>query len=1155
MTEPVGDQKALLDAEKKQQSAADPGVSAFVRANAGTGKTHVLVRRILRLFLSGASPGSILCLTFTKNAAAEMESRVLAELGKWATAEDEALTAHLVKLLARAPDEQETAIARSLFAAVIDAPGGLAILTIHSFCERILRRYSFEANVPPGFAVMTEEEARDALTEATAQAFADASAGPLRDALTEVVAYASEADFAKALKAMLGHRHEIAHLLRLSTTADPVDGVEARLRGVFLLDTGDTRESLAAEATSLLDKHTLAGAIAALSEGRDNDQKAKARFQAVASADSADLKLAALKAAFLTKDDKPRSSIMTKDVRARNPASNERLTSAQATFFEIDQKLCGLKAVTATAALLRLTVAIYDRYEAEKRARAAVDFEDLIERTLALLSRADAADWVLYQLDARIDHILVDEAQDTSPAQWRIVEMLTSDFFSGHGVRDTVPTLFAVGDEKQSIYGFQGARPEELQRFGAIYERKAREAGFGWRTVDLDLSFRTLAPVLEAVDGVAGAVPGLRDGERVPHVAYRRAAGGLVELWEPERGQPEAKGSVWDAVAAGCAPGKSPAEALAARIAAKVKHWLATGEPLASAGRPIEPGDILILLRKRQPMARLLQAALKREGVPVSGADRMALLDELAAMDLLALAGAILQPQDDLALGEVLKSPLFGFGDDDLFALSQGRETSLWQALAEKGAAGSGSERYAAAAGRLRRWHELAHGASPFDFFSHVLEAEGGRDAFAARLGPGCLDAIEELLNLAEAFGARADAGLTEFIVSVRRGASEVKRETDQASGQVRVMTVHGAKGLEGAVVILADACSDRSASPPPIFLAGGEGWTPWIPVWAVKGASALPPIAAAKKALAGAELREAGRLLYVAMTRARDRLHVTGFHNGELPSGCWYDVIRTALAADLRQDADFMGRAVWRLGAEAARPSLGRADRTAPAPAAAPAQLDVPLPKEPVIPVLSPSRLAVPADDARSRKSLPGLGRKTAQARGNLIHRLLEVLPALHPTKRESAASAVASAFSNILPRGERDEAVEYALRLQESDLLTTGESHSLAEAGLAVGLHDETGRCRGLIMGQADRVLMRGSTIHILDYKSGAARIDEQSSSPFDAQLASYRLALQRIYPAADIRAALVGPGRPCAAEAEETALAEALANVADALSGDES
>ena len=366
--------------------------------------------------------------------------------------------------------------------------------------------------------------------------------------------------------------------------------------------------------------------------------------------------------------------------RERAEALHDRLVAAQDAFLDLDAKISGVKLVEASAALLRLTGEIFERYEAAKRARTALDFGDLIAQTLRLLSRQEATEWVLYELDSRIDHILIDEAQDTSPEQWQIVERLTSDFFAGQGQRDVVPTLFAVGDEKQSIYGFQGARPELLAAFGAVYEEQVSQAGYSWCASSLNLSFRTLAPILDAVDDVSDALPGLRQGDGVRHLAYRAAEGGLVELWQPEQGEKQEKGSVWEPDAE-AAPAPKPAETLAARIAAQIRHWLDSGEGLASSGRAIEPGDILILLRKRQPMAKLLQAALKREGIPVAGTDRIALTDELAVMDLLVLADALLQPEDDLALGAVLKGPLLGLGEDDLYKLAHGREGSLWQAL------------------------------------------------------------------------------------------------------------------------------------------------------------------------------------------------------------------------------------------------------------------------------------------------------------------------------------------------------------------------------------------------------------------------------------------------------------------------------------------
>ena len=663
------------------------------------------------------------------------------------------------------------------------------------------------------------------------------------------------------------------------------------------------------------------------------------------------------------------------------------------------------------------------------------------------MSREDASDWVLYQLDGQIDHVLVDEAQDTSPAQWAIIERLTSDFFSGEGARSSPPTLFAVGDEKQSIYGFQGAAPELLAENGAHYADKAQEAGFRWRTVDLNLSFRTLAPVLTAVDRVTAALPGLAHGPSVPHIAYRRKGAGVVELWEPERGEKEDKGTVWEPDAA-APPAAKPAEALAARIAAQIEHWLDSGTALNSADRPIEPGDILILLRKREPMAGLLQAALKRKGIPVSGADRVALLDELAVMDLISLASVLLQPDDDLALAEVLKSPLFGLSDDDLFELSFGRNTSLWQALEGGGAS---NDKYAFAAARLGAWRDLARRLCPFDFFSHILEAEGGRKAFAARLGAKCFDALDELLNLAEAFSKRGQLSLPEFLVSLRRGASDVKRETDQGAREVRIMTVHGAKGLEANVVILADACSHRSAPPTPVYFVHPAKGAPPIPIWAVKGTSRLPAIAEVKDSLKDEENRELGRLLYVAMTRARDRLYITGSHKGDLPPGCWYDTVKAALASEIEEDLDFQGRPVWRCGSLLPSQALARTLKKAPVEAM-PSWLGVPAPSDPASPILLPSRLSGESDGIHSHEKPKSCDRYKARATGILIHRLLEVLPQLPAAERLSAANAIASAFAGELAAREREFAIESALATVASQIFVGRQEQALAEAGIAV-------------------------------------------------------------------------------------------------------
>ncbi|ADP69509.1 double-strand break repair helicase AddA [Rhodomicrobium vannielii ATCC 17100] len=1251
----------LAEASRKQRSAADPSVSAWVRANAGTGKTHVLVQRILRLCLAGAAPRSILCLTFTKNAAAEMEARVLKTMGEWATADAATLEAALAALLDRPAEAGELAAARTLFATVTDAPGGLPIMTIHAFCERLLRRFSFEANVPPGFTVMTEEEARDALAAAKAAAFSEAKSGAMRDALATAVAHAGEDEFGRVLKDMLGHRRTIHYLLSVGPEGDRIAPVNARLRRIFGLAANETAASLIDRAAAVLSDETIREIVAIFAEGGKTEAEIAASLRLAMSAPDAASKCACIKKALGTKGGEPKKRLATAPTQRRAPSLCERLSRAQTDFFDLDRKICAAKVVAATAALFRLAAAIFDAYEAEKRARGAVDFDDLIEKTLALLHREDAAEWVLYQLDGRIDHVLVDEAQDTSPEQWAIVAALTAEFFSGESARATMPTLFAVGDEKQSIYGFQGARPEFLAAFGAAYEQKARATQMPFRTIGLDLSFRTLAPVLSAVDHVSAALGGGLSTAPMPHIANRDDDGGLVELWQPERGARQDKGDVWvpedDA-----ATSAKPAEALASRIATKVRGWLDGGAALGREGRPVDPGDIIILLKKRQPMASLLQAALKREGVPVAGADRMSLVDDLAVMDLLALGDALLQPEDDLALAAALKSPLFGLSDDDLFALRNPREGSLWAALGARAEA-EAVGRFAEAAARLASWRDLAHRLSPFDFYAQVLDhplpaasdsddgrggqaddphiggasvasfgedtnhfrgvggddmstgkidsislstetryasaaahtPPDGRAAFGARLGPQCFEALDEFSNLAETFSAGGRGDLADFLVFVRHGAAEVKRETDQATREVRIMTVHGAKGLEAPIVILADACGARAGRQPPILLLEDRADGVRVPVWTIKGAGALPPVADQKEELAEAARRESGRLLYVAMTRARDRLYIAGSHTGDtLPEGCWFDTVKSALEPHAAGGVDDHGRLFWRLGSELHGVSGAGGNHGEPMPVALPDWAGKSAPAGNSRVLLSASALVPPAlirnrfdaetltdiqrraasgspNDALKSSREPaslnahqppvdafflrapaletasdldewgpnphdGVARKVAQQTGIFIHRLLEILPGLPEGRRGEAAQLAAAAFREALPGNRIEAAFESVERLLATPHLRPGDKRVLSEAGIAIALESNE---RAAILGQCDRISIGTDGIELLDYKSGTLSDGDPLPAVYVAQLAAYRLALGQLYPAANIHASLINARSASLLEADAEAL----------------
>lgn len=458
-----------------------------------------------------------------------------------------------------------------------------------------------------------------------------------------------------------------------------------------------------------------------------------------------------MKAVFLTKDGAARadSRFITKALREAHPGIADVLCRARDDFAAIEVKRRALDCSLATAALLRLADAIIQRYEDAKAQRTAMDFDGLISKTASLFQRSDASAWVLFRLDADLRHILVDEAQDTSPSQWALVRALTTEFFAGEGVEDRTDTLFAVGDEKQSIYGFQGADPRQFADTGQDYSARARAAQQPWIEAPLTLSFRSTRAVLEAVDLVFAnreQTSGLTaDGRPIRHFAHRDGEAGLVEIWPVVKPQAHDAAPAWEPFSekAGVPPS---ANLLAARIAQQIRHWLDRREKLQSLNRPICPGDILILVRKREPFAGPMVRALKSLDIPVAGADRMMLTSQLAVMDLMALGDALLLPEDDLTLAALLKSPVFGMNDDDLFNIGHGRKGSLWTALVEKAAQNSA---YADAIRRLEAWRAAAARQKPFDFYMARLETDGLRQQLLARLGPDASDAIDEFVNLA----------------------------------------------------------------------------------------------------------------------------------------------------------------------------------------------------------------------------------------------------------------------------------------------------------------------------------------------------------------------------------------------------------------------
>lgn len=1160
----------LASTAQRQSQASDPGVSAWVSANAGTGKTHVLTMRTLRLLLAGTAPERILCLTYTKAAAAEMSTRVFDRLSEWVTAGDAELEQALRKLLGREPDDEESARARTLFTRAIETPGGLKVQTIHAFCERLLQRFPLEAGVPPGFSTLDDDlgrllkrEAIDGTLRAAVAQFEDR----LGRALKTAIAFAAEDRFDMVLGKAIAARGWLNAMTQRAAWSDE-DGADVfaaadqEVRAALEVRNTGSVKDVEAEMANVLGDNSLGRAIEVMSQGTKTDQSTAAALASAKQAgDDVRGRLDGFRRAFLTTEGEPRKKIGTNAIQDCEPGLCEQLASARDKFAALDLERKGVACAEATLALMVLGSDVLQRYEDAKARRAALDFDDLIEKTASLMGagKAGAADWVLYKLDGGIDHILVDESQDTSPAQWDVVQALAAEFFAGNGAREDARTLFAVGDEKQSIYSFQGAAPEMFARMGQHFAKLSAQAGQDWRGVELDLSFRTVHPILKAVDQVfadPGHTPGLGSaGSAIRHAASRVGHGGLVEIWPTEAPEDADASDAW--VPLGEKTPTAPANRLANRIAATIAGWLKSGERLVSQDRTITPGDILILVAKRRPFAGPMVAALKALGIPVAGADRMELTDQIAVQDLIALGDFVTLPDDDLALANVLKSPMFGFEDDDLFQLAYKRRRSLWKALIE---AQAHDERYRDAASTLRGWRQRADFQPPFEFFAQVLDRDGMRRRLLARLGTEASDPLDEFLNLAINYDNDAAPSLTGFLTWLRSGSRQVKRDMEQGSDEVRVMTVHASKGLEAPIVFLADTCrvaangADKEPlieMPPPVASDAVGGRRGTARVWQVQGTSRVPAVRAAKNAKANMEREEQNRLLYVAMTRARDRLYIAGFEGkrARRPE-CWYDLIRDGLGGLTTDFQDSDGRTIRRLSSQQEAP----ADR-AKASAAAGAS-DVPLPewstraplRDAIVSLpLAPSRLAPYAVDEEGEpqagKASAGLsdvpGEPAAPSpvfahpdykflRGTLTHALLEYLPQVPDNQREPAARRYISLRAADLPDAIQSSIVLESLAiLNDSRFAPLFGPRSRAEVAIAADIPRPDGRGPALrLTGKIDRLAEVGDDIMIVDYKTNRAAPDglDDVAETYLLQLAAYRLALKTIYPGRRLRAALL-------------------------------
>lgn len=1126
---------------QQQYASSNPENSAWVSANAGSGKTHVLTQRVIRLMLAGNPPDKILCLTFTKAAAANMKNRVFSTLAEWTMMEDSKLNEEIKKTTDNPVSPKLRNRARQLFALALDAPGGLKIQTIHAFCESLLHQFPLEANVPGHFEALQEIEQTNMLVQARAYVLSQ-NIDDAADHYSALVPFASDSAIEDALNTIIYNRQDFLSWIRNGTEfaintlyeklgveqEDTAELIKANTVSDILL-TCTNITTITAHA-SLSDKKTdidLADALQVLIENKDIETSFLIIQKAV------------LTAKLLPKAE---SRIATKFVKDEIPDAVETLYQIAHNIINALEKINALQLLKNSYHLFKIGEAVLYRYENMKQNRGVIDFDDQIEKSANLLTRADIRDWIRYRLDRGIDHLLVDEAQDTSPKQWEIINAVTGDFYSGNTASNIDRTVFVVGDEKQSIFSFQGAEPSEFDRQEKRLKNQVEEADKQYHAGRLELSFRSTQDVLHAVDAVFNVDENMRgltqSGEKPIHDAIRSKHPGEVQVWPLFKQEKTEQTESWlDPIDKKEAD--DPAVLLAEKIAETIKQWV--GKPLPGMDRPLKFGDILILVRKRDRFITAFTRTMKDKGLAIAGADRLTLTDHVAIEDLLAIGRVALLPEDDLSLACVLKSVFIALDEDALFDFSHGRENkSLYQNI--RNIAQNSNHKRSLLAQTLLEFLDriiyLGSSLSVFDFYAYLLGKLEGRKKILVRLGLEAEDVIDSFLEEALTFTNDRNGGLETFITELTAAEPVIKREVELDRDEVRVLTVHSSKGLEARAVFLIDHCGSAwSEKHRPKLLEIENGEHPNGYLWLPSSAQHIETTRVSTGLIGEAAEAEYRRLLYVGMTRAADRLVVCGFHGVREPNHpYWHQMVKDALAETSKEiktktgDIDF-----WRWVSKEQKPvefktttdTLNNQSNQINYPKwlLEPAKADPPLPRP-----LTPSGAHALIDPEQVNEDALKFDAKVennsfALKKGNVTHKLLEVLPDIPTQKRTLIAEEYLDKTCPEWTATQRSELLSKVFSIfSDEHFANLFEGEAKAEVSLAGRLDVKSGSM--LVTGQIDRLIISDDSVIILDYKTNrhAPKSLDETPEAYITQLALYRDLVARIYKSKKIVSALL-------------------------------
>ena len=1120
-------------ATARQIQASQPTRSTWLAANAGSGKTRVLTNRVARLLLSGARPEQILCLTYTKAAAAEMQNRLFRTLGGWAMLPDSALRQALGTLGEATLTPGQLRRARTLFACAIETPGGLQIQTIHAFCARLLRRFPLEAGVSPQFEEM-DDQAAARLTHQVIHHMAEGKQAPLLDG------------FAAQLSGEDSLGNLILQVAKNREAFQPPPLPWPQVLEIFSLTPATTEQALVDQVFQPGDLELLAQLRAKLEGSSTRDQSAAKKLASLAIANPTVADMALLEGVVLTgaTSRKPYAAktgvFPTKALRKTIPSLIPPLEALMVRVEQARPQRLGLAAARRSMALHQFAAAFLPIYAHEKQRRGWLDFDDLIQTSRFLLRDSSVADWVLFRLDRGVDHILVDEAQDTSPKQWDVIDKLTQEFSSGEGARDLQRTIFVVGDKKQSIYSFQGAEPTAFDTMAGVFHQRLQGVNLPLQQLHLPYSFRSAPVILQLVDALFVGQEKAGFSPREHHQAFRTALPGRVDLWPLVPKTAGAEPPPWSNAKEHTVP-RPPAKVLAEQVATFIQDLIHSEETIPVTTddgtirrRAIRPEDVLILVQRRSDLFTEIITACKTKRLPIAGKDRLKLAAELAVKDLVALLRFLATPADDLSLAETLKSPIFGWNEQQLFALAHHRPPgcSLGQALQNQ------ASRYPETVTILEDLRNKIDYLRPYELLERILTRHGARQRLMGRLGPEAEDGIDALLGQALAYETAEIPSLLGFLLWATTDALEVKRQLSEASTMVRVMTVHGAKGLEAPIVILPDTIVQKKAPSSDQLVSTDCGTM----LWNTKAGDQPDCLRQAVAQQRQKEQEEHLRLLYVAISRAQTWLIVAGAGESKEGAKNWYNYMNEGIqrVADAVSAGEIQGIAVQHVQQEKGDDPSGEIVRLSCGDWSAPErqQDDQRSGQQPSLPshLLHPPQRqqqpvaepeAIKPSELDGDKALPGeagLDQDLAKARGTAIHRLLEILPCISPAVWQDVAAQLLHQCLHEyhqFSESERDAMVQEAVDvLSEPALARVFAEDALVEVGFSVTVAGRPMR------GVMDRVVVRPDKVLVIDFKTNATvpTTPEHCPEGILRQMGAYRHALSTLYPDRSAEAAIL-------------------------------